>query len=300
MLSAFVPDEVPRMPFGALVLTAVMLLGALAEAQSGSGLAAVRARLLASNGVLEVALGSNVDLDAGAITAAEVPELVSLALACTAMPARTQVTIYASLGGTPVKAKIERDKGGRLEVQLRGIPFADRARLFEVAETFLAKGAYDIRVEGPVADRNMEARIRDRIPEPTVIPTVALPPPSPAAAATGPPVDLFGRWRSTTVPGGTLILRPAGGGIIWEYEAPTSAGLAFGRGTVRAEGSGVANPEALALSGRVTAGDEAPGGRPGQGSISLTLRREGGALRGTAVGSPNRSLPIEFVKDGIR
>jgi hypothetical protein len=40
-----------------------------------------------------VALGSNVDLDAGALTTAEVPELLSLALACAAMPARTQVTI---------------------------------------------------------------------------------------------------------------------------------------------------------------------------------------------------------------
>jgi hypothetical protein len=185
-------------------------------------------------------------------------------------------------------------------VQLRGIPFADRARLFEIAETFLAKGAYDVRVEGPVAGRNMEARIRDRVPEATVIPFVALPPPSPPAQAAGPPVELLGRWLSTTVPGGALILRSAGGGVIWEYEAPTSAGLAFGRGTVRAEGTGVANTEAVALSGRVTAGDEAPGGRPGQGSMSLTLRREGGTLRGTAVGSPNRTLPMEFVKDGIR
>ena len=50
MLPAFVPDKVPRMPFGALVLTAVVLLSALAEAQTGSGLAGVRARLLASNG----------------------------------------------------------------------------------------------------------------------------------------------------------------------------------------------------------------------------------------------------------
>jgi hypothetical protein len=64
----------------------------------------VRARLLASNGVLVVAPESNVDLDAGAMTAAEVPELVSLALACTAMPARTQVTIYASLGGAEREA----------------------------------------------------------------------------------------------------------------------------------------------------------------------------------------------------
>ena len=71
MLPAFVPDEVPRMPFGALVLTAVVLLSALAEAQTGSGLAAVRARLLASNGVLVVAPDSSVDLDAGAMTAAE-------------------------------------------------------------------------------------------------------------------------------------------------------------------------------------------------------------------------------------
>ncbi len=293
-----------------LLLVALVILGptpggltARAEAQTGtpaSGVAAARDRLIAPNGTLLIALGSNVDLDAGTLTASEAPDLVALALACTALPARSQVTILGSLAGAPVKVKIERDKGGRLEVQLRGVPFADRARLFAVAETFLAKGAHDVRVEGPVAGRNIEARFRDRVPEPMAIPTVALPPPSPGPVAPGPPVELFGRWRSTTIPGATLILRPAANAIMWEYDAPTSGGLAFARGTVRAEGSGVANAEAVALSGRITIGDDAPGGRPGQGTLNLTLRREGTSLRGTAVGSQNRSLTVEFLKESTR
>ena len=293
-----------------LLLVALVALGPAtgrptprAEAQtaeSGAGLGVVRSRLIAPDGTLQVALGSNVDIDAGTMTAAEAPDLVALALACTAMPARTQVTILGSLAGAPVKVKIERDKSGRLEVQLRGVPFTDRARLFAVAETFLAKGAYDIRVEGPVAGRNIEARIRDRVPEPLAIPTAALPPPTPGPVAAGPPVEIFGRWRSTTIPGATLILRPAANVIRWEYDAPTSGGLAFARGTVRAEGSGAANAEAVALSGRIIIGDDAPGGRPGQGSMDLTLRREGVSLRGTAIGSTNRSLTIEFQKEGTR
>jgi hypothetical protein len=181
----------------------------------------------------------------------------------------------------PVKAKIERDKGGRLEVQLRGIPFADRARLLEVTEAFLAKGAYDVRVEGPVAGRNIEVRVRERMPEAMPFPTAALPPPTPGAEAAGPPVELFGRWRSTTIAGATLTLRPAGSGVTWEYESPSSGGLTWARGTARAEGGGNANAEALALSGRVTTADEGPGGRPGQGTMLMVLRREGAARRGT-------------------
>jgi hypothetical protein len=237
------------MPVLAFVMSALVLVGAIAEAQTAgpaSGLAAVRARLVAPNGTLLIAPESNVDLDAGAMAAAEGPDLVALALACATMPARTQVTILGTMTGAPVKAKIERDKGGRLEVQLRGIPFADRARLLEVTEAFLAKGANDVRV------------------------------------------------------GATLTLRPAGSGATWEYESPSSGGLTWARGTVRAEGGGNTNAEALALSGRVTAADEGPGGRPGQGTMLMVLRREGAARRGTVTGSNQRSITIEFAKEGVR
>src|SRR4029434_7213839 len=118
------------------------------------------------------------------------------------------VTLFASVAGAPIRVQVERDKGAKLEVQIRGIAFESRARMFEVAEMFLAKGAYDVRVEGPVSGRNIEARMRARgrantsgpppragLPEePTPpIPVTSLPPPSPGAGALGPPVELFGR-----------------------------------------------------------------------------------------------------------
>ena len=128
----------------AWLLVSLMALGAgtglglrAADAQSaapGAGLASVRNQLLGATGVLAVAPGSKVELYAGALSATEIPEVLALARECTVLPARTEIILTASLGDAPVQVKIERDKKGRLEVQVRGIPFPDRARLFEVCQ----------------------------------------------------------------------------------------------------------------------------------------------------------------------
>ena len=274
-----------------------------AEAQNSgaaTGLGAARARLLAPNGTVLAPAGTVTEIDVGTLTEADVPALLALAADLTGMPARTEVKLYAAIGGTPAKVQVERDKGGRLEVQIRGIPVASRARLLEIAETFLAKGGHDIRVEGPVAGRNMEARIRERTPEAIPGPAALLPPPSPSGAvATGPPAELHGRWRSTTLAGAVLVLRATSSGLVWEYEAPRGGGLVLGMGPVQADGTGAANAEAIALTGRITRGDETPGRSSNSpSSISFTLRREGAALRGTARGSRDLPIRCEFVKDG--
>jgi hypothetical protein len=290
----------------AWLLVSLMALGAGtslglrgADAQSaapGAGLASVRAQLLGATGVLAVAPGSKTEWYAGALSAAEIPEILALARESTGLPARTEIILTASLGDAPVQVKIERDKKGRLEVQVRGIPFADRARFFEVVESFLARGAFDVRVEGPVGGKHVEARFRERAPETPAVSTAALPAPTPGAADAGQPVELFGRWRSTTVRGAILLLRPQAGGLRWDYEAPQSAGLNFGRGAFRAEGNGRADAQGLTLFGRIVAGDFVAG--TSSTSMSLVLRREGSALRGTATGSRNVPITIEFVKDG--
>ena len=290
----------------AWLLVSLMALGAGtslglrgADAQSaapGAGLASVRAQLLGATGVLAVAPGSKTEWYAGALSAAEIPEILALARESTGLPARTEIILTASLGDAPVQVKIERDKKGRLEVQVRGIPFADRARFFEVVESFLARGAFDVRVEGPVGGKHVEARFRERAPETPAVSTAALPAPTPGAADAGQPVELFGRWRSTTVRGAILLLRPQAGALRWDYEAPQSAGLNFGRGAFRAEGNGRADAQGLMLFGRIVAGDFVAGAS--STSMSLVLRREGSALRGTATGSRNVPITIEFVKDG--
>jgi hypothetical protein len=286
-----------------LTLLLATTLAAPVSAQTSPaspGLAAARAQLVTPSGALKVPAGADLDVDAGTLSATQLPELLDLALQCTSLPARTQVTLFASVSGTPVRVRVERDKGGRLEVQIRGIAFDARARLLELAEMFLAKGAFDVRVEGPVNGRNMEARIRDRVPQGQAVPisTAALPPPSPNAPA-GLPVELLGRWRSTTINGATLLLRPATGGVIWELDAPRTAGLTLGRGALRADGTGTSNVEAVALTGRITLGDEAPG-RTSNSGISLVLRREGNVLRGTATGTRNVPVTVEFIKESAQ
>ena len=273
MLPAFVRGEVRRMPVRGLVVSAVLLLGgapwvaAPAPAQTppaGRGLAAARTQLVAADGRMTVPAGADAEVDAGTLTSDQIPDL--LALVCTAVPARTQVTLFASVAGARIRVQVERDKGAKPEVQIRGIAFESRARMFEVAEMFLAKGAYDVRVEGPVSGRNIEARIRDRGPQRTnaPIPVTSLPPPSPGAGALGPPVELFGRWRSTTIAGATLVLRPATGGVLWELDSPRNAGLTLSRTGMRADGTGTVSADGLALRGQITMGDEAPG-RSGSG-----------------------------------
>jgi hypothetical protein len=245
-----------------------------------------------------VAAGKDVEVDAGALAEADVPALLALAAECAAaVPGRTEVKILGLMGSMPFKVQVERDKGGRLEVQLRGIPIASRARLFEIAEMFLAGGAFDVRVEGPVAGRNMEARIRERVPEAAAIPVAMLPPPTSAAAPSGAPVDLVGRWRSTSVPGALLTLRPAAGGLSFDFESPHGAGLSFTRSTFRGEGTGTNNAEALALFGRVTSAEPIGGGAAGVAALSFVLRREGNALRGTGTGPRNVPVSLEFIKD---
>jgi len=221
-----------------------------------AGLVSIRARLIGPNGALLVAPRSNTELNAGILSAIEMPELLALARECTVLLACTEITLNASLGDAPVKVKAERDKGGRLEVQLREIPFPDRARLFEVAESFLARGAFDVGVEGPVAGKNIEARVRERPSEGPAISTAALPPPAPGAGDAGPPVEVFGRWRRTTVRGGVVVLRPQVSGLSWDYEAPQGAGLNNNPGAVRAEGNGRADSQTVALFGRIGAGDQ--------------------------------------------
>jgi len=312
MLPAFVRGEVNRMPVQGLVVSAVLLLGgapwvaAPAPAQTppaGRGLAAARTQLVAADGRMTVPAGADAEVDAGTLTSDQIPDLLALALVCTAVPARTQVTLFASVAGAPIRVQVERDKGAKLEVQIRGIAFESRARMFEVAEMFLAKGAYDVRLEGPVSGRNIEARIRDRVPQRTnaPIPVTSLPPLSPGAGALGPPVELFGRWRSTTIAGATLVLRPATGGVLWELDSPRNAGLTLSRTGMRADGTGTVSADGLALRGQITMGDEAPGrSGSGAGGISLVLRREGNALRGTATGSRNVPVSVEFVKEGAQ
>ena len=265
-----------------------------------AGVETARGRLIGPGGALLVAAGKDVEVDAGTLSEADVPALVALAAECAAaVPGRTEVKIVGVMGNAPFKVQVERDKGGRLEVQLRGIPIASRARLFEIAEMFLAKGAFDVRVEGPVAGRNMEARIRERTPEAAAIPTAMLPPPAPGAAPAGQPVDLLGRWRSTTVPGAFLTLRPAqGSGLRFDFESPHGAGLSLTRTQLRGDGTGTSNAEALALSGRVTTAEPIGGGAAGIMALTFVLRREGTMLRGTGTGPRNVPVSFEFVKDG--
>jgi len=240
---------------GGMTLLFLLLVALLVEptaAQTpppGPGVAGARAQLVGPGGAIQAFAGSDREVDAGTLTAKEIPDFLDLALQCTVLPPHIQITLFARLEGAPVRAQVERDKGARLEVQVRGIPFATRVRLFEVAEMFLAKGAYDVRVEGPVAGRNIEARIRDRVPQGQAVPlsTTALPPPSSNPPA-GPAVELVGRWRSTTLVGATLVLRPAAGGLIWELDAPRSAGLAVAPGPLCADGTGTSNAEAVAAA----------------------------------------------------
>jgi hypothetical protein len=271
-----------------------------ADAQpAASGVQTARARLIGPGGALLVAAGKDVEVDAGALAEADVPALLALAAECAAaVPGRTEVKILGLMGSMPFKVQVERDKGGRLEVQLRGIPIASRARLFEIAEMFLAGGAFDVRVEGPVAGRNMEARIRERVPEVAAIPVAMLPPPASAAAPSGAPVDLVGRWRSTSVPGALLTLRPAAGGFWFDFESPHGAGLSLTRAQLRGEGTGTSNAEALALSGRVTTAEPPGAGAAGIMALNFVLRREGSTLRGTGTGPRNVPVSFEFVKDG--
>jgi hypothetical protein len=150
-----------------------------------------------------------------------------------------------------------------------------------------------------VAGRNMEARIRERVPEATAIPTAMLPPPMPGVTPAGPPVELVGRWRSTTVPGAVLTLRPApGSGLRFDFESPHGAGLSFTRTQLRGEGTGTSNAEALALSGRVTTAEPPGGGAAGIMALTFVLRREGATLRGTGTGPRNVPVSFDFIKDG--
>ena len=287
-----------------LVSVTLVVAGLSVSAQPADGqssapsadLASMRARLIGPNGALLVAPRRDTELHAGALSTADMPELLALARECTVLPARTEITLNASLGDAPVKVKVGRDKGGRLEAQVRGIPFPDRARLFEVADSFLDRGAFDVRVEGPVGGKNMEARVRERTSEAPAISTAALPAPAPGAGDGEPPVELFGRWRSTTIRGAILVLGPQAGRLSWDYEAPQGAGLNNNRGAVRAEGNGRADSQAVALFGRIVAGDFVTG--ESSSAMSFVLRREGTALRGTATGSRNVPITIEFVKDG--
>ncbi|HKZ08843.1 MAG TPA: hypothetical protein VJU81_25470 [Methylomirabilota bacterium] len=294
------------MPLIAIALLALALAGPAgstgitpADAQpAASGVQTARARLIGPGGALLVAAGKDVEVDAGTLTEADIPGLLALAAECAAaVPGRTEVKIVGVMGNMPIRVQVERDKGGRLEVQLRGIPIASRARLFEIAEVFLAKGAFDVRVEGPVAGRNLEARIRERVPDAAAIPTAMLPPPSPTVPA-GSPVEVVGRWRSTTVPGAVLTLRPAAGGFSFDFESPHGGGLSFTRSQLRGEGTGTSNAEALALSGRVTSAEPPGAGAAGIMTLNFVLRREGNALRGTGSGPRNVPVSIEFVKDG--
>ena len=271
-----------------------------ADAQSAaSGVALARSRLIGPGGALLVAARRDVEVHAGALTEADIPALLALAAECAAaVPGRTEVKIVGVMGSTPFKVQVERDKGGRLEVQLPGIPITSRARLFETAETFLAKGAFDVRVEGPVAGRNMEASIHERVPEAAAIPTAMLPPPTPAAATAGAPVDLVGRWRCTTLPGALLTLRPAAGGLRFDFESPNGGGLSLTCSQFRSEVTGTSNAEALALSGRVTTADPIGAGAAGFNTLSFVLRRGGTTLRGTGTGPRNVPVSFEFVKDG--
>ena len=285
------------------VLGVVLAWIPTAEAQTtapASGLTSARARLVSPNGTLLVPPGAVTEIEVGNLDEADMPALLALAVELTAMPARTEVKLYATIGGAPAKVHVERDKGARLEVQIRGISVASRARLFEIAEMFLAKGGYDVRVEGLVAGRNMEARIRDRVPDAPPGPAALLPHPStPATLTAGPAVDLYGRWRSTTISGATLVLRPAASGFTWELDAPRNGGLALGRGALRADGAGTSNAEAVALTGQITMGDEMPG-RGGYSGLTLVLRRDGNALRGTATGTRNVPVTVEFIKEGTQ
>lgn len=71
--------------------------------------------------------GSDAEIDTGALTEADLPALLALAAECTALAPRTQVKLYGAIGVAPIKVRFERDKRGRLEVQVRGIPAASRA-----------------------------------------------------------------------------------------------------------------------------------------------------------------------------
>ena len=180
-----------------LVVAGLSISAQPADAQSSvpsAGLASMRARLIGPNGALLVAPRSDTELHAGALSAADMPELLALARECTVLPARTEITLNASLGDAPVKVKVERDKGGRLEVR-----------------------------------------------------------------------------------------------------SPQGVGLNNNHGAVRAERNGRADSQAVALFGRI-AGDFVTGAS--SSAMSLVLRREGPALRGTVTGSRNVPITIEFVKDG--
>jgi hypothetical protein len=148
-------------------------------------LLAARAHLVGPTGAIRVVAGSDLEVDAGTLSATELPDLLELALQCTALPARTQIT---------------------------------------------------------------------------------------------------------------LVFRPAAGGVTWELDAPRSAGLTVARGPLRADGTGTSNAGAVALTGQITMGDEAPG-RSSHAGIESGATARGHRPTRDGVGHPER-LGHDRVRQG--
>ena len=94
-----------------------------------------------------------------------------------------------------------------------------------------------------------------------------------------------------------MVLRPQAGRPGRDYEAPEgAAGLNNNPGAPRAKVNRRADSPPVPLFGRTVAGDFVTGAS--SSAMSFVLRRGGSALCGTAAGSCNVLITIEFVKDG--
>lgn len=144
----------------------------------------------------------------------------------------------------------------------------------------------DLKARGRITDAEY-ATMRKRIVEgatPGALTAPPAPPPPPAVAA-APARALAGRWYGRN--GSTLDIRGEGTGLQWDWE------LVSDRGTQRATGTGSASGNQISLIGRPTAGMPAAS----VPSYTFSLTWEGDVLRGTATGTNNLPISVEFRRE---
>jgi len=133
----------------------------------GPSLAEIRAKLFGQAGQpgLVAAPGPfDLGFERIALTAQDLPQLLSLVEELKDLPPRAEVILRGQVDGIPFKVKRERTRSGNLEAKLEGLRFADREQFLSVASMLLRQGVKEFKLEGLIGNRKAELKFEEGSP----------------------------------------------------------------------------------------------------------------------------------------
>lgn len=94
-----------------------------------------------------------------ALSAQDVPQLMTLVTDAAQLPPRSEVKLEGAIDKARFRARVEKNRKGRLEIRLEGLIFTDHREMVALLSTLAQHGVWEAQVKGVVGGKRVEVSL---------------------------------------------------------------------------------------------------------------------------------------------